>query len=132
MKSIVLLLAVAFSVMACGTVEPTPEATQVVVPSPTTAPIAGRSIDCGPIADSTSCASAVEAALRLTQVSSSFVVSIVIEPRPTDGPCPTLALCVIPTGVTLLGADGTELDRILLAEYPGGSWVGYPIALQSA
>ena len=128
MKPTALLLAAAFSVMACATVEPTPEVTQVVVPSPTTAPIADRSIDCGPIPDSTSCASAVAAALRLTQVSTSLVVSIVIEPRPTDRPCPTRAVCVVPTDGRLLGADGTELDRILLAEHPGGTWVGYPIA----
>jgi hypothetical protein len=128
MKSIALLLAAAFSVMACGSVVPTPEVTQLAVPTPTTAPIADRSIDCGPIADSTSCASAVEAALRFTQVSSSLVLSIVIEPRPTDRPCPARAVCLVPTDVTLLGADGTELDRILLAEDPGGTWVDYPIA----
>jgi hypothetical protein len=129
------LLATALLVVACTPVAPTPVVTPPILPSPTSTaaptPSPAASVDCGPIADPKSCASAVQAALRLTTVPKSNVASIVIEPRRPSNGCPSGITCLIPTVVKLLNVAGSELDTILLGEDPNGVWSGYPIALDA-
>ena len=132
MKSRGLLVVAALFLVACTPVVPTPALTPATLlsPSPTTTATlsSAPSVDCGPITDPKSCASAVQVALQLTKVPRSTVVSILIEPRSFDG-CPSSVTCLVPTVVKLLNADGTELETILLAEFPDGVWGGYPVAL---
>ena len=131
MKSRGLLSAVTLLVAACTAVIPTPLVTQEKpspIPTSAPSPTPALSVECGPITDPAACASAVKTAVRLARRWSTSVASIIIEPRSPGPSCPSGTTCLVPTAVELFDAAGEHLEKILLAEYPGGVWDGYPVA----